>query len=290
MSCPGLVEKLDKWKGSLESEFNPVEYNDLEALICSLDPRDVRLHLLKVLPLSLRLLDHHHIPNKFLGLKCVAHIKDSVPKSDLKSQGVDMLFLHTLKKGLFVDSDEFLRELLPVQLTFLHHFKNGSKPFSDHVDDVADVILQNMELSSKVERKRVYWKNLSSYLLFLELSTVKYSKRIVCVLEDQLSFPLQDIVREMFLNVIQTTHSFIVSAGPRSKHWQDRLLFIIIRFVHSNIEHICKDKEMVKEVISTTQLLKDSDETSFEEKVRYIESTAEKNPNVIKCLALLQLV
>lgn len=289
MSCPDLVEQLDKWKSSLESEFSPVEYSDLEALICSLQPRDVSLHLLKVLPLSLRLLDHHHVPNKFLGLRCVAHIKDSVPERDLRSQGLDLLFLHSLKNGLFVDSDEFLEQLLPLQLAFLHYFKTESKPFSDHVDDVADVILQNMELTSKVERKRVYWKNLSNYLLFPDLS-IKYSKRIVSILEDQLSFPLQDSVREMFLNVIQSTHSFVVSAECRMKDWQDRLVFIIIKFVHANIESVSREKEMVRGIISICHLLSDSDETSFTEKIRCIQSTGEKNPDVIRCLALLQLV
>lgn len=285
-----VTEILDKWKLSLESDLLPVKYFELQIFICSLRKDEVKDHLFKVLPLTLKLLDHHHIPNRFLGLKCIDHIKECIRLTELKNNGMDMLLLHTLKNGLRVDDDEYLEELLPIQLKFLNDFKNQSTSFNDHVDETFDLILVNMELTAKVNRKRVYWKNMSSYIEFLDINCVKYSKRIVSLLEDQLSFPLQDSVREMFTNVIRSTYSFIRMAEPRIKHWQDNLLFILLKFAHSNLDQISNDELMINQLIKTLELLKKSDEESFLSKIQFVQNSVDYNQSILNLLNLLQLV
>lgn len=282
-----VSDVLDKWKNALKSDFIPVVYSDLQAFICSLRKDEVKDHLINVLPLSLRLLDHHHTPNRFLGLKCLDHVKECVPLLELKKHGMDMLLLHSLKNGLHVDSDEYLGELLPFQLRFLTDFKYESPVFDDHVDDVFDLMMKNMELTCKVGRKEVYWQNMSSYISLLGVNCVKYSKRIVSLLEDQLSFPVQDSVREMFVDVTRSTRSFIESAEPRIKGWQDKLLFILLKFAHSNLNYISNDELLRMELTGALDLLKKSDEKSFLAKIQFVDESAVNNPSVKNLLLLL---
>ncbi|KAI1287402.1 hypothetical protein HDE_10311 [Halotydeus destructor] len=118
-----LNEVLQKYKEQLDDGEPGHDFAPLHQVILSCNERQLLKHFGQVLPLSLKLLKHHHVPFKILGIDCVQHMSATVSLGDLVDRGADDLFVHSLKLQIFHQDVDLIEHLLPCLLSVIRSLK-----------------------------------------------------------------------------------------------------------------------------------------------------------------------
>ena len=247
----------------LSSDERRDEYQDLQELICSLDSHVLWKELSRVLPLVLRLLDHHHVPNKLLGIKCIKHVLKSVGVEDLRSRGLDSLLLHSLKASLYIKDIQFLDQLIQVIILSLQVFRSKSQEFEDKLEDIFEELLSKLRICSSMNEKVVYWSHLPQFFQMLGLASVKYTKRMLELLEDQLSFAINAENESLFISAFKSFHEFLEMTAPRTPINMSRYLLLIMKCVFINLDCIQNHEVVLTELRLCVDVLKKRDESTF---------------------------
>lgn len=251
---------FERLKDQLYNDDDPGlvrDFTTLRDIICSLDGKDCLKHWSRVLPVSLKLIDHHDFEAKGNGVQCVSHLIKNVDHNHIVNTGSDALFLDSLQKCLYFPDVCLVDAVLPVIHLILQN-KSFSCSSPDVLDKIMDVIIRGIIMSTDKEAKTVYWKHMSSFISLQGLAFVRYSKQFMKLIEDQLSYPLMQVSQQLFLNVLQTISSFISATSPRIKIYSPQLLFSLMSFQHSNHDALEKQttvRLMLRRVIVQIEYL-----------------------------------
>jgi hypothetical protein len=189
------------------------------------------LHLL--LPPSLLFLDDFQTENKFLGLRCLAHIIDNSSKAELRCLGrIDVIF-DTLQKLLYLNDAAVLDRLIPVIIGALSIYEktSGMHPY-DRTDDILHRYLHDAYMSSNNTALRaVYAMHLASLVDHAGLKVVRHTGGFVKVLEEYLQ--VYEGTREgVKLNVLRALKTFIQVAKPRVPRHSNSLAKPLLRLIY----------------------------------------------------------
>ena len=231
---PLLDRRLDDWHLRLSGDQPGTDYQPLLSLITSLDAASLRRLLARVLPLSLRLLDHHHAANKLLGIQAISHVISLLPHHELSRMGTDQLLMHSLKNCLAFE--ELVLSVMPPLMAAMKKFQVD--PTSATADDVLLTIMRGLEMSSSLASKLIYWKSLHQTIDFVGVSVIRLSKRIMIRMTDHLSYPLTAESEEMFSELLTCVDSFVQVTRERSHRFSAEVLFAVCSFLYSNYKGI----------------------------------------------------
>lgn len=260
-----MEHELDKWNERISSD-QQADFGPLVKLITSLSPDQVNKHFSRILPLSLRLLDHHYIPNKLLGVTAISHLVQSLPVSVLRNTGSDQLLMHSLKSCLV--HEDMVLPVLPILIQSMR--RSGIDPLSETCDDVVLMILKGLDLSSSLSSKQIYWKSLFLIIDFVGLSIVRLSKRIIKRMNDHLSYPLTPESNQMFHELLTAVHSFVVVAQSRVHRFSPDILFAVFSFCYSNYKAVQSNPAIRSDVVTLLQAIGVMDSASVQHAIDVI--------------------
>lgn len=252
---------LDDWNNRLTDDVPGQDYEPLVLLITGMQERQLVQHLSRVLPLSLRLLDHHFVPNKSLGVRAVSHLMQTLPVQTLSSTGSDHLLMHSLKSCLA--HEELLLEVLPVLILAMR--RTGTDPVSETADEILLTIVRGLDLSTSLKSKRIYWKSLHLVTEFVGLAVVRLSKRIVKRMADHLSYPLTKESEEMFHELLVTSDNFVKVTSERADRFCPEILFTVCSFCYSNHQPLRSSDRIREDVLTLIHSLSQVHPASFQQ-------------------------
>lgn len=182
----------------------------------------------------------------------------------MKPRGVDSLLLHSLKLSLYLDDCLFMDELLDVMLLSLNNFRSDDPTFEEKVDEIIDVLLNRILMTSSLDKKLVFWKHLPDYFEYLGLASVKYTKPVLSLLEDQLSFPLTSVSNQLFIHVFKSFNQFLKSSWPRVSNHISTYVLMIVKFLYTNHADIRDHPQVLNEITLCTDCLRKCDASQYE--------------------------
>ena len=245
---PGETHKqLEHFKdllyGDEDNVLDPSQFIPLQQLMSSLAAEASLLpHLSKLLPLSLKLFDHHDINLKLIGVECVDIIVNNVPHNHLAQSGTDFLLMDSLSRSLYQRDSAFLIRVIPLTV-------RAAQLFSLKIEKLEDLFLQihlMLETTDEIDKKACLWSAVPHVLTLLGSSTIKFvTHYLMPLLTDQLSYPLvvirdgkstsEDNVITLFSETVQSmvTMIQIVPAEVFNRHLKACIL-ILAKFIFSN--------------------------------------------------------
>jgi hypothetical protein len=164
---------------------------------------------------------------------------ETVDHHHIIETGSNGLFLDSLQRCLFFPDGSVLDAALSLIHKILSNksFKCGDR---DLLDQIMDIIMRSILMSTSVESKTISWKHMSSFINLQELAMVRYAKKFIKLIDDQLSHPLMDASEQLFVNVLQSMSSFIEVTSPRVKIYSPQLLLSLMSFEDNNRESLKK--------------------------------------------------
>ena len=269
------METLLKFKATLQADED-ANYEQLVDCILSCDEKATSNHFGLILPLTLSLTDHHQTSNSLLGLDCIVHILKTMSPNDIKANNTDALLLHVLSKLLIRPEEELIEKLLPPLLKVVQLAKfNPLDIRSTKVDDLFSTIITQISLRSEHSIKCVYWRCMPAYFSFMDISIVKYSKDIVNLISEQLSYPLKDC-NDLFFDLLTCLKIFLtLSNGPF--RFTQQLTFDIVKFLIASEEEIQLDSKLVQLITEVLKLLSNKDRILFSQYVEAVIDTVPDN-------------
>lgn len=243
-----IDEQLDQFKnllyGNEDTVLTKQQFEPLKELICNLatDHRELISYLPKLLPLSLKLLDHHDSDLKIIGVKCIDSLVTNVPVSHLSQSGTDLVILDVLTKSVNHIDIECVKWVLPLLVKCCKLFKLQVKKVEELFLQIHQLIL----MANEMEKKSFLWSTLPNLIDLLGMSSVKFlSHYIIPLFVDQMSFPLEIIrngkstsdviVVTLFINVLSTVNK-LLSIVPKeriSSHFAT-IMLSLGKFIFSN--------------------------------------------------------
>lgn len=268
-----LNEFNDQLKDDKEHDFE-----SLKELITRQKEATLQQHFHLVLPLSLQLLEHHHLPNKILGVQCVNHILNTIPSQDLRAQGSDKLLLHSLKQLLYFcdDAGSLLSVVLPSLLGALKALRlDACNVHESQCDEIFDVILTNLQMTTHEKQVALYWSGLPGYVNFMGLASVKYTKRLIDLCCEQVSHTVLKHDRGIFDNVVETLLVFVkVSKGPCN--YIPQVFMALFKSIYSNFDVLIDDSTIENDRLADLWMaLQNKDAPLYEELLEIIKSKKE---------------
>lgn len=242
-----INEQLDHFKSLLYGDEDTVleqgQFLPLQQLMSSLASEASLLpYLSKLLPLSLKLFDHHDINLKLVGVVCVDIIVTNVPHHHLAHSGTDFLLMDSLSKSLSHPDSKFLMQVIPLTV-------RAAQLFCLKINKLEDLFLQihdMIERTDEINKKACLWSAVSPMLKLLGPSTIKFvSHYLMPLISDQLSYPLvvirdgkstsEDNVVSLFSETIQSMITMIqmVPAEVFDRHLKPCIL-ILSKFIYCN--------------------------------------------------------
>ena len=297
-----VTRVLDTFKdllyGDEDSPLTADQFAPLLQLVQRLGQTASLVHFLpKVLPLSLKLLDHHDASLKIVGVSCIDCIVDSVPSHHLSQSGTDLLLLDTLLKSLNYNDTDFLRVVIPVILKSTRIFRLAPVK----LDDLFLNVHQSIGMTCEIDKKDVLWSAMSPLIELLGVSSVKFvSHYIMPMISDQLSFPLA-VVRDgnsasdenvisLFKGTLKTISALVNTVPSEILHpHMDSLVLSLAKFVFSNAtffssretEFKFKGEIDLRDLTrDTVNVLRSVDEEKFHRLTQIIFTELSKGPEV----------
>ena len=263
-----LQQRLNHWNQQLSADGN-IDYQPLVDLVMTLDDYQLQLHFSRVLPLSLRLLDHHHLPNKQLGMTCISFLISHVPKSLLRETGSDQLLIFSLKSCLA--HEDMVLSVMPVLIGTMRRF--GTDPLSSTADDVLLTIVNGLDLSSSPGSKLIYWKSLKLVIDFVGVSIARLIKRIIHRMTDHLSYPLSEESDQMFCSLLLCARSLVKAVPDRCHRFSAELLFAVLSFCFSNYKSVQSSHQIRLALRSLLRAIASADPSAW----RHVRQVIAKN-------------
>lgn len=260
-----MDKELDSWNERFFSD-QQADYEPLVRLITSLRNDQLSKYLSRVLPLSLRLLDHHHVPNKLLGVEAISFLTENLPAPLLSSTGSDHLLIHSLKSSLAHED-----MVLPVLPALIKSMRRASiDPLSETCDDIVIAILKGLDLATALSSKLIYWKSLFLIIGFVGLSIIRYCKRVIKRMSDHLSYPLTQESDQMFHELLTAVQSFVRVTEPRFDRFSAEVLFAVCSFCYSNYKVVRISDQIRSDVQSLLRIIATMDAPSFQHAIDVI--------------------
>ena len=267
-----MDKELDRWNKQLSSD-QQIDYEPLVALISSMDTNQLSKYFARVLPLSLRLLDHHHVPNKMHGVQAISHLLENLPASIRSSTGSDQLLIHSLKNCLV--HEEMVLQVLPVLIKCMQ--RSSIDPLSGTGDDIVLSILRGLDLSSTLSSKQIHWKSLNLVIGFVGLPIIRVCKRVIKRMSDHLSYPLTPESSHMFHELLAAIQSFVRVTEARAHRFSPEVLFAACSFSYSNYEAVRTSDQIRYDIQSLLQTIAAIDATSFQHVVDVVRRNDPEN-------------
>lgn len=259
--------QLDTWHQTLTHDPPGQDYEPLVSLITGLDKDQLVQHVSKLQPLSLRLLDHHHVPNKLLALRAIAHLMHNLPADLMSSTGSDLLFLHSLKSCLV--HEEMLVTLVPLLIQAMVQAKVDA--VSETADDVTLAIVRGLDLGTAVSSKLIFWKSVRLVMDFVGLAIIRVGKRMVRRMTDHLTYPLTPESDQMFCELLLAADSFVRITKERGDRFCPELLFAVSAFCYSNYQAVRTSDQIMRHVRRLMQSLSQVHPVAFDHVLRVVQ-------------------
>jgi len=221
-------QTFEKLKDQLYHD-QPGDLSKLKDIICGLDRTECMKHWPKILPVSLKLVDHHDLKNKLLGVSCVRHLLETLEDGHLKETGSDGLFFQSLQSCLYFPDVTVADEALSVLHSLLKKF-----PSQDNLDSITEMIIRGISMAGNHSDKRIYWKQMTCFIQLQGLAAVRFSKDIIKLIQDQLSYPLTEETESLFLSVLEAVSGFVEVTKERINVYSPDIFFSILSFSYAN--------------------------------------------------------
>lgn len=214
-------------------------------------------HLLSLLPPLLMLLDDHESYHKVLGLSAMTHLIKNTDPSELRWYGRSEVIYEAIKNILYVREVEVIHSLHGC-LVHLLPVLEGPHPVSvtmprkpTRTDEVFRILLNNLDMESKIALRKAYVTHLSKYMEILGIYTARHVKQVLKVAAECLRYPdySGEQTRAAALGALLTLMKHV---WPRVPCHRDTLLKMLLRLVSD----LCPEDDYIpdKPVEVTRQL------------------------------------
>ncbi|GLH09238.1 Uncharacterized protein GBIM_14343, partial [Gryllus bimaculatus] len=140
-------------------------------------------HMDSVLPTALILVDDYESENRLLGIKCLHHIVDNVPRTQLCWYGQAEVVYQALFRMLYFRDELLAAPLLDCLILVVEKIESGPEAKDRELewtrrDDVAQLVLQQMEAEQKLALREAYARALPPLARALGPALPRWARRL----------------------------------------------------------------------------------------------------------------
>lgn len=285
----GLQQKtLEDYTRQLKDDQQS-DYEPLADLISSTNEVELEYHFGLILSLSLQLLEHHRVNNQLKGIRCVEHMVKTVSLNTLRSRGADNLFIKSLQLRLYSNDPQMLEKILPAVLTVFKTCQVDPMKAEDYrCDDAFHCILSNLEMTSDNLVSKATWLSIPSFIDFMGAASVKYTKRLVHLFSEQLSFPLRKDNLVTIIRVLKAVQRFFINTPDGIFNFLPDLYLSLFKYLYANFEELttnANNTELLDNVIACFEQLMKKDSATYTDLSQVVTQTNDKKS--LECLKVI---
>ncbi|XP_076356611.1 TELO2-interacting protein 2-like isoform X1 [Tachypleus tridentatus] len=192
-------------------------------------------HLSNVLPPSLLFVDDHTTEHKVLGIRCLNHIADNVPPTELKRYGRADVLYDALKHLIYNRELEIIEVLHPCVLSLLES-QEPNPSASERLkkpgkyDEFYQKIVIDMEQEQMLALRKIYSRHILSYIDKLGITVIRHFKHTLQVLLEYIITD-SDPDETARKNCLCALKKLIIVAWPRIDGHCEDILKTLLHFL-----------------------------------------------------------
>ncbi|KAK7076265.1 hypothetical protein SK128_010157 [Halocaridina rubra] len=284
-----LVKTLNKanWKAC------PASKATYFFILMNLDEKCLGSNMPYLLPPALFIVDDWEARNKVFGLKCLQHIVENTPGSELRWYGRAAVIFDALKPLLHSRETEILEALYPAIIPTAAVLEadpavTGYLRSISNYDEIMQPLILNMRYEQKLTLRAVYSSTLPLILRAMGILAVKWSEEFIPMCEDYLATYTGPAANDR-LNILKSLQIFIQECWPQVHRNVFCILKMILRLIYDITDKNSDLKSEVteglkRESLKVITLLYDAAPKTTEELLMEVGS-AEVHP---ECRAFLK--